>query len=73
MAIATAIDTNDVQSMTLACSILAALAVLDHEKVLAAIGDAAKFTSKHRFLYIVKALTTNDKDARVSSSVFITY
>ena len=53
--------------MTLACSILAALAVLDHEKVLVAIGDSARFTAKHRFWYIVKALTVNNNDAKVCS------
>ncbi len=41
-----------------------------HEKVLCAIGDAAKFTSMHRFFYIIKALQTDDKDAKVGPSVF---
>lgn len=67
MAIATAIDYNDLQSMNVACLILAVLALLDHDKVLNGISEAAKFTGKHRFYSIVKGLSLSDeKETKVS-------
>jgi diaphanous 2 len=71
-AIATAIDCNDVPSMNVACLILAGLALLDHEKVLIAIREAAKFSGKHRFYSIVKGLTINDdKELKTSCMILI--
>ena len=72
MAIATAVDYNDAPSMNVACLILAVLAVLDHDKVLSAIGEAAKFTGKHRFHSIVSGLTINeDKEIKASCMLLI--
>ncbi len=70
MAIATAIDCNHSSTMNLACTILAVLAVLDHEKVLIAIGDASKFTGRHRFYSIVKGLSIDDdKELKVKKKI----
>ena len=60
MAIATAIDCNDPPSMKTACLILAVLAVLEHDKVLSALGESAKFSGNHRFYSIVKGLTIDE-------------
>jgi hypothetical protein len=72
MAIATAIDCNDPSTMKTACIILAVLAVLDHDKVLSALGESAKFSGNHRFYSIVKGLTIDeDSEARTSSMLLI--
>lgn len=72
MAIATAIDCNHSNTMNLACIILAVLAVLDHERILVAIGDASKFTGKHRFYSIVRGLIIDeDKELKISSMILI--
>jgi len=72
MAIATAIDCSDPLSMNVSCELLGVLAVLDHEKVLTAISESAKFSGNHRFYSIVKGLTVNDdKEIKVNLSYLI--